>query len=190
VLRRLYEEFYVKSPKAGYYLRGRGFTGGEFERAAAEVGGAGLKDLFERHVRGVETPPYDEALGAVGLRLAREVEARPAVGLSGGSGERGGVKVTNVRSNSPAEGAGFKRDDLITHVGDTKVTERNFADAAGRFKQGEPMLVTVNRDGQTLKKVITPAPPDTFAYRLEESPAATPEQRRLREAWMEGSGQK
>ncbi|HKQ51198.1 MAG TPA: PDZ domain-containing protein, partial [Pyrinomonadaceae bacterium] len=188
VLRRLYEEFYVKSPKATYYLRGRGFTSEDFERAATEVGGAGLKDFFSRYVRGVETPPYDEALGAVGLRLAREVPTKPALGFSVGASDGDGVRVANIRSNSAAEDAGLKRDDRLVSVGDTKVTEQNFADTVGRFKQGEQLHVTINRDGQTLKKVITPAPPDTFNYRLEESPAATPEQRRLREAWLEGSG--
>ncbi len=185
VLRRLYEEFYVKGPKASYYLRGSGFTSEDFERAATEVGGAGLKDFFGRYVRGVETPPYDEAFGTVGLRLAREVQAKPSVGLTVGAG----VAVTNVRNNSPAEDAGFKREDVITHFGNTKVTEQNFAEAVGRLKQGEPVTVTINRDGQTLKKVITPAPPDTFTYRLEELPAAPPEQRRLRDEWMNGSSQ-
>ena len=184
VLRKLYEEFYVKSPKATYYLRGRGFTSEDFERATLEVGGAGLKDFFSRYVRGVETPPYDEAFGTVGLRLAREAQTKPMVGLSIGDG----VRVTNIRTNSPAEDAGLKRDDVIVSIGDTKITEQNFTDTIGRFKQGEQMQVTINRDGQTLKKIITPAPPDTFTYRLEESPAATPEQRRLREAWLEGSG--
>jgi predicted metalloprotease with PDZ domain len=72
VMRRMYRKFYVESPNDTYYLRGRGYTGADFERVASEVAGADLSDFFKRYVRGVETPPYDEALGTVGLRLVRE----------------------------------------------------------------------------------------------------------------------
>ncbi|HJU54044.1 MAG TPA: PDZ domain-containing protein [Pyrinomonadaceae bacterium] len=187
VLRRLYQELYVKSPNASYYLRGRGFTSEDFERVTTEVGGAELKDFFTRYVRGVEVPPYDEAFGAVGLRLVREAATKPAIGFNFEADDaRGGVKVKSVRNNSPGEDAGLKRDDVITTVGDKKVTGKNFEEAVGRFKQGERMPVTVNRDGQTLKKVITPGPPDTYTYRLEEVRDATAEQRRLRAEWMAG----
>ncbi len=72
VMRRMYQKFYVESPNDTYYLRGRGYTNEDFERVASEVAGTDLQDFFKRYVRGVETPPYDEALGVVGLRLVRE----------------------------------------------------------------------------------------------------------------------
>ena len=71
VLRRMYEEFYLKGQAATYYLRGRGYAGEDFERAVAEVGGEGFADFFARHVRRAERPPYEDALARVGLRLAR-----------------------------------------------------------------------------------------------------------------------
>ena len=71
VMRRMYEEFYVKSPPATYYLRGRGYAGADFERAVSEVSGSNFDDFFARHVRGTDPPPYDEALAHVGLRLTR-----------------------------------------------------------------------------------------------------------------------
>lgn len=77
VMRRMYEEFYLKSPRATYYLRGRGYTGADFERVVAETAGADMKDFFDRYVRGAEMLPYDEAFGTVGLRLARGRGASP-----------------------------------------------------------------------------------------------------------------
>ncbi len=71
VMRRMYEEFYVKSPNATYYGRGRGYTGADFERVASQVAGADLSDFFARYVRGTEPLPYDEALAYAGLRLAK-----------------------------------------------------------------------------------------------------------------------
>ncbi len=69
VMRRAYQQFYLDSPQATYYLRGRGYTSEEFQRVAAQVAGFDLADFFTRYVRGTEPLPYDEALAYVGLRL-------------------------------------------------------------------------------------------------------------------------
>ncbi|HZG54080.1 MAG TPA: hypothetical protein VEZ40_18395 [Pyrinomonadaceae bacterium] len=71
VMRRMYEEFYLKSPAATYYSRGRGYTGADFERAVSQAGGADMSDFFARHVRGTEPLPYEEAFAHVGLRLVK-----------------------------------------------------------------------------------------------------------------------
>jgi predicted metalloprotease with PDZ domain len=75
VMRRAYEEFYLKSPNDSYYLKGRGYTVEEFRSLASRVAGFDLSDFFRRHVYGVEPPPYDEALAYVGLRLTRTQES-------------------------------------------------------------------------------------------------------------------
>jgi predicted metalloprotease with PDZ domain len=77
VMRRMYQKFYVESAADTYYLRGRGYAVEDFERTVSEVAGRDLQDFFKRYVRGVETPPYDEALATVGLRLVR-AQARAA----------------------------------------------------------------------------------------------------------------
>ncbi|HYP02489.1 MAG TPA: hypothetical protein VER76_20020, partial [Pyrinomonadaceae bacterium] len=72
VMRRMYEEFYLNSPQTTYYLRGRGYTGADFQRVATQVaGGEDLSGFFARHVAGVEPLPYEEAFAHVGLRLIR-----------------------------------------------------------------------------------------------------------------------
>ena len=57
VMRRMYDEFYVKSPNATYYLRGRGYTPEDFERVASEVSGIDLRGFFELYVRSVRRLP-------------------------------------------------------------------------------------------------------------------------------------
>jgi predicted metalloprotease with PDZ domain len=71
VMRRAYEEFYLKAPRDSYYLKGRAYTVEEFERLASEATGVDLSDFFRRHAHDVQPPPYDEAFGYVGLRLVR-----------------------------------------------------------------------------------------------------------------------
>lgn len=74
VMRRAYEEFYLKSQSDSYYLKGRGYTVDEFQRLASRVAGSDLSQFFDLHVYGVEPPPYDEALAYVGLRITRTQE--------------------------------------------------------------------------------------------------------------------
>src|SRR5918911_1932028 len=45
VMRRAYREFYLESPQATYYLRGRGYTIEEFQRVATEAAGFDLTDF-------------------------------------------------------------------------------------------------------------------------------------------------
>jgi predicted metalloprotease with PDZ domain len=71
VMRRMYNEFYLKSPKDSYYLRGRGFTVEDFERVTTQVTGANMSDFFTKYVHDVQMPPYDEGLEFVGLKLTR-----------------------------------------------------------------------------------------------------------------------
>src|SRR5947209_2402518 len=101
VMRRAYEELYLKSASATYYLRGRGYTSEDFERVTSEAAGTDMSDFFKRYVRGVEVLPYDEALKSVGLRLVREPSRNPTVGVNTDFNEPQAMKIRSVRSNSP-----------------------------------------------------------------------------------------
>jgi predicted metalloprotease with PDZ domain len=78
VMRKMYEEFYLKGPKDSYYLKGRGFTIEDFERVTTQVTGISMSDFFTKYVRSVEVPPYDEGLGFVGLKLTQTEAIRPS----------------------------------------------------------------------------------------------------------------
>ncbi len=71
VMRRAYEEFYLKSASDSYYLKGRAYTIEEFERLASETTKLDLSDFFSRYVHDTQPLPYEEALAHVGLRLTR-----------------------------------------------------------------------------------------------------------------------
>src|SRR5947199_9225351 len=46
VMRRMYEEFYLKSPNVTYYLRGRGYQREDFERVTSEVADTDMSQYF------------------------------------------------------------------------------------------------------------------------------------------------
>src|SRR5260370_23795423 len=58
VMRRMYDEFYLKSANATYYLRGRGYKNEDFEHMVSEVAEAGMSDFLSTHRRGREQTPH------------------------------------------------------------------------------------------------------------------------------------
>jgi predicted metalloprotease with PDZ domain len=188
VMRRMYEEFYLKSPNATYYLRGRGYTTEDFERVVADVGGADFHKFFGSHVRGVAMLPYDEALGVVGLTLVREQARQPFdLGIGIDFEDKGGLTIGVVRPNSPAEDAGLQEGDEIISLGKKSISRENFLVSLARYKQGERVPITVKRDRQTIQATLVVGAPERYDYRIEERKDATPQQKALRAAWLNGS---
>jgi predicted metalloprotease with PDZ domain len=177
---------YLKSPNATYYLRGRGYTPEDIQKAASEVAGFDLSDFFARHVRKPDVLPYDEALKYVGLRLVKEVKPQPfnaGLGITGGEGR---PVIGSVRNGSPAEEAGLQPDDELLSLGGNKVTTDNWLRVFARYKQGSRVPVVVTRDRKTISTTITLGEPDRIDYRIEERKDATKEQKALRAAWLKG----
>jgi predicted metalloprotease with PDZ domain len=186
VMRAMYEEFYLKAPNATYYLRGRGYTSEDFARVTLRLTDLDADDFFKRYVRGVERPPYEEALNGAGLRLVRSSVAPVSIGVTGDEDDRVNFKIAVVRSDSPAATAGLQTGDVIVALGGTKLTPDNFFKALARFKPGDRVAVTISRDGRMATKELTFAAPQVFDYRIEEIPNASPRAKALRAAWLNG----
>ncbi|HVS80479.1 MAG TPA: PDZ domain-containing protein, partial [Pyrinomonadaceae bacterium] len=154
VMRRMYDEFYLKSPNATYYLRGRGYKNEDFERMVSEVAGADMSDFFKRYVRGVESPPYEEAFGQVGLRFVREPRQPVAVGISSDENDTTKFKIGRVRPDSPAADAGLEVGDKILFFGGLKITPTNFLKLLGRYKPGDRVSLIVQRGTRNVQTSI------------------------------------
>ncbi|HEX9628486.1 MAG TPA: PDZ domain-containing protein, partial [Pyrinomonadaceae bacterium] len=169
VMRRMYDEFYLKSPNATYYLRGRGYTNEDFQRVASETSGFDLTDFFQRYVRGVEVLPYDEALSYVGMHLVREQAREPFNAGIGVDWEKPGtLTIGSVRNDSPAEDAGLQEGDEIVSLGRKNASRENWLVALARYKQGDRVPVTVKRDRRTIQAAIVLREPERFEYKMEE----------------------
>jgi len=188
VMRRMYDEFYFKSPNSSYYLRGRGYTTEDFERVVSEVSGSDMSGFFRRYVRGVEMLPYDEAFAFLGLYLAREQARQP---FNAGVGidwqKTGSLMIEVVRNGSAAEDAGLQEGDEIISLGRKNVTRENWLVSLGRYKQGDHIPITVKRERRTIQTTLLLGAPERFEYRIRERRDATPEQKTLRAAWLKGS---
>jgi predicted metalloprotease with PDZ domain len=188
VMRRMYDEFYLKSPNATYYLRGRGYQPEDLQRVASEVCGCDFTDFFTRYVRDVEVLPYDEAFAYLGLRVVRETAREPYnLGIAVDWQASGFLGVATVRNDSPAEDAGLQPGDEIVVLGRKNVTRENWLLSLSRYKQGDQVPITVRRDRQTIKTTVLVGAPERFEYRIEEQKDATPQQKVLRQAWLNGT---
>lgn len=59
-----------------------------------------------------------------------------------------GAKINEVTKESAAEKAGLKKDDIITKVGDTKITDSNdLYDAIAKYNPDEKVVITYLRNG-------------------------------------------
>jgi len=185
VMRRMYDEFYLKSPNSSYYLRGRGYQTEDLERMVWQVSGKDFTDFFKRYVRSVEVLPYDEAFSYVGLRLVKTQAKEPFD--AGLSIEFGWVAmIENVRNGSPAEEAGLSAGDWIVSLAGREVT-RDWLKTLARHKPGDSIPITVKRDRRMIKTSIVLKEVERFEYRIEEDQSATPEQKALRNAWLRGT---
>lgn len=188
VMRRLYDELYLKSPQATYYLRGRGYTPQDIERVVSEVAGTDFHQFFERYVRGREAPPYDEALATVGLRLVREMTPQSyTAGLSLDSLNPTSLKLTGVRRNSPAEISDLHQGDELVSIGGANVTRANWQATLNRHKEGERIPFVVRRNNRTQTATLTLGPPESYEYSITEKKDASSSEIALRRAWLSAS---
>ena len=68
----------------------------------------------------------------------------------------GGVKLTGVRANSPAEKAGIRGNDILIQIGDRKTPDlQAMTDALRAHKPGDVVEVRVLRDGVEQKLMVT-----------------------------------
>lgn len=186
VMRRMYDEFYLNSPNATYYLRGRGYRSEEFQRIVSEVAGIDFSDFFAKHVRSVQMPPYDEALSYVGLRLVQQRVSENYSGIVADSRHTGGAFIGNVINGSAAEDARLQPGDEILTIEGKKVTSKDWVSTLDRYKRGDRVAVSFKRDRRTLHSTLVFGPMDRFEYRIEEMKDATVAQKTLRSAWLRG----
>lgn len=187
VMRAMYDEFYLNSPNNSYYLRGRGYQTEDLERIVSQVSKSDFTDFFKRYVRNVEVLPYEEALSYAGLRLSRTQAKEPYdAGLSLEFEDSKTAMIENVRNGSPAEEAGLQAGDEVVSFAGKNLTKQWLKTLAG-YKTGDSVAITVKRDRRTIKTNIVLGEPERLDYRIEENPGATPAQKAIRVAWLNGT---
>jgi len=185
VMQLMYHQFY-ESPAGTYYGPGRGFEEKDVEAALQSVTGSDFAPFFERYVRGTDPLPYQETLAKAALRLNLETprDAGPMLGI-GAQMENRGVRIVSVVPGGAADRAGLSRDDLLIDVDNQTLATEDLATRLKAYPPGSSVPITVERHGRRDRIYVTLDPPLSSAYSLVPLSSAAPEQKAIREAWLD-----
>lgn len=107
---------------------------------------------------------------AVGAQSAPPANAqRGWIGISLGDAgcpecvEGAGLPVTDVFDGSPAERAGIRAGDVLVRVNGRSADERSLSSFARRVRPGEPVRLTLRREGEVREVELRAAPRPAFA---------------------------
>jgi S1-C subfamily serine protease len=157
----------------------------DYDLAMLKIETSGLPAAEWKKATGVEvgswlaTPglgkePVAVGVVSVGKRnmprgASRGVQPNPNGGFLGVTmqdSEDGGVKVVNVRANSPAEKAGIRDHDVIVAINDKEIQTRDdMLEVLGKYKAGDEVAIKLLRADKemTLKAKLIRRPPN-FDY--------------------------
>ena len=105
--------------------------------------------------------PIDEVMPIVDQMINGETPTHARIGigvgpLTGNGSLVNGAQVNQVNAGSPAETAGIKTGDVITHVEDTLIADSNSLVATVRsYRPGDEVKVTWVRGGETQSATVT-----------------------------------
>ncbi|MCL5288385.1 MAG: PDZ domain-containing protein, partial [Acidobacteria bacterium] len=162
-----------------------GFEPEDAVRAANEVAGKDLSEIFRRYISGKEPLPYETFFGYAGIQVQR-LQAPDVgwIGVTTTRDEEGRARVNNLIPGSPAEEAGLDRSDVIVALDGRAVDLSEFQRALGALKPGGTLRLAVIRRGELKEISVTavPYPYTTFELRVMENPTET--QRRIYDSWV------
>ena len=164
-----------------YYRQGRGFSTTDLLNELRAAGMPDVDTFYRRYIDGREPLPYDSIFVKAGLRLRRDTG--PLLGVSAQPNAEGESQVNAVLPGGAAAAAGVQPGDILTNVGDVRVTaDANWAQAFRsryRGKMGQPLTIAVRRGGQTLTLTTTVREGPIGPGILERLPDPTPKQARI-----------
>jgi serine protease Do len=129
------------------------------------VNGKPLDELKEGDVEVL----HRKGMGAMLPRLKKQMAPLGSLKMFGGdaagnsaylgvtsNGSEKGARIVSVQKESPAEKAGFKKDDIITKVNDTKITgSADLYETIGGFKPNEKVTITYLRGDKEATANVT-----------------------------------
>jgi len=175
VMRALFRDFYQK---------GHGFTTDDMIGVVNRLTGRDYHDFYRRYVAGVEVPPYDTILGYAGYKLETSSRKTPQLGLELDETSEG-MKVTRVDRGGTAYKAGVRNGDVLVSVDDLDL-QNNAQTVMERLEQriGSGVKLKIKRAGKEQVVDLQVDSRSEANYKIVEMPSPTPDQLKVREAWL------
>jgi predicted metalloprotease with PDZ domain len=175
VMRALYSDFYQK---------GRGFTTEDMIGIVNRLTKRDYHDFYRRYVSGVDLPPYDTILGYAGYKLETSSRKTPQLGIELDETAEG-LKITRVDRGGAAYKAGLRAGDLLVSVDGLDMQKAGQA-VMERLEQriGNGVKVAIKRNGKDQSIDMNVGARSEASYKIVELPNPTPDQLKVREAWL------
>ncbi|MBI2731153.1 MAG: peptidase M61 [Sphingobacteriales bacterium] len=156
-----------------------------------------IRTFFTKYVEGTTALPYEEFFGMAGVDYIakRETESFTLGGFSVVLNESGNLAVGNVsRLNDFGKKMGYQKGDELVSLNGEELKQSNFVQLTSKFtttaKEGDIVTILIKRKNASgvLEPVTLSAPAmktrKTEEHILELNPNPTPEQLKIRNAWL------
>jgi predicted metalloprotease with PDZ domain len=168
-----------------YALPKPGFEPGDPVRAASEVAGGDLSEIFSRYISGKEAIPYEKYFAYAGIAVTAKVDAtKPWLGIELAKGEHDKQSIRNVIPGSPADLAGLDRDDVILAVDGHTLGAGGLGEALDGRKPGEVLHVLVERMGDVKDIAVTIGSNPHPTYALKPMEKMSEAQKAIYNGWL------
>ena len=169
-----------------YALPKPGFEPGDPIRAASEIAGTDVSDLFNRYISGKDPIPYEKYFAYAGITVEKKLDPdKPWTGIDTTKNEGDDrAKIRNIIPGSPAETAGLDRDDIIYAVDGHAVDSDEFTKEIAALKPGAEAKITVLRLGEFKEIPVTVAANPYPTYSLKPMEHSTDEQKAIYNSWL------
>jgi predicted metalloprotease with PDZ domain len=168
-----------------YALPKPGFLPDDAVKAASEVAGVDVSEIFSKYISGKEPIPYERYFAFAGIAVEKKLDPeKPWLGVSHSKSDDGHAKITNVITSSSAEGAGLDRDDIVIGIDGRTVDEDEFNETVLEHKPGDTLHMTVIRIGEIKEIPVTLIASPYPTYKLKPVESPTGQQKAIFDSWM------
>lgn len=172
VMRRLNEEFGKQN---------RGFSASDFQRIVETFAGGSMQEFFDKYVYGTDELPFETALAWAGLELRKTLALQPYAGISS-SVENDFPVVKSVVPESPAAAIGLDNGDMLIALNGAFLMKQSLSAALLRFKAGDSVKVTFQRDGKLIEKTMRLE--GNYDYEIVKKKNPSRLEREILESWL------
>jgi predicted metalloprotease with PDZ domain len=168
-----------------YALPKPGFEPDDAIKAASEIAGTDVSDIFSKYISGKEPIPYVQYFAYAGITVDKKLDPDKSwSGIDTAKDDDGHAKIHNITPGSPAESAGLDRDDVIYALDSRALDSDAFDKEIAAHKPGDTVRITLLRLGEFKDFPVTLVADPYLTYSLKTMEHPTDEQNAIYNSWL------